>query len=137
MEESSLNPNVPSSGEGVPMGIMEGMIGEPMTDQNLNVPLQQLEINSRDFLDMVDLYQTAVVTQVHNNDEMPLIKVFCGLYEKIGQGCGCTRNKRVKKTEEAYLDLVNMEESEQVLLKNALAIEKVRMFMNGGLFSEF
>lgn len=130
---------VPNPEEG-PVGAADGPVDELLTeDGELNVPAEDvvpLE-NIRDFADILDFYQTMIVAELNKDSRAQKVIDFCKHYEQIPKGCGCTRTSRVKKVEEVYLELVNMTEEEQSLIKEKLNAEVVRFFLNGGLFAQF
>jgi len=128
----------PDSG---PVGADESLpVDELLTeDGELNVSAEDAvpTENIRDFPDILDFYQTMVVAELNNDGKAPKVIQFCQQYESISKGCGCQRTSRVKKVEEVYLELVNMTEEEQSLIKEKLNAELVRLFLNGGLFAQF
>tara|TARA_Y100000310_G_C20541258_1_gene743410 strand:+ start:301 stop:705 length:405 start_codon:yes stop_codon:yes gene_type:complete len=134
-----MEEQVPNPEEG-PMGAVDGPVEELLTENGeLNVSEEDAvpPENIRDFADMLDFYQTMLVAEINKNTDAENVRQFCQLYEGISRGCGCQRNARVKKVEEKYLELVNMTEGEQLLIKEKLGAEMVRLFLNGGLFAQF
>ena len=129
MEEDSQSP--------YPINEGMGSIDLPSGDGGqVDFPPEVSDPLVRDFLDMVDLYQTMRAVNLNSSIDCDKIRAFCGKYETIGKGCGCQKNKRLKNAEEAYLDIVNLRDSEGVKIKEALNVNKLRLFFNGGLFAE-
>jgi hypothetical protein len=93
------------------------------------------EEDVRDFIDMVDFYKTSKVANFQ--DISNHIGEFAQAYEAINQGCGCSKKNRIAHAEQKYLNLANLNEEGQNLLKGKLNAEKIRLFHQAGLFAEF
>jgi hypothetical protein len=134
MEESALNSGA------LPTGVDMGQLSDE-TGALIDFPLEGVSENVRDFLDMIDYYQTIKALNVDELGQSVTAgnktTTFCQAFERISRGCGCQRKNRMKEAESSYLDVANLSEGEQKLIKDALNVETVRIFLNGGLFAEF
>ena len=93
------------------------------------------EENTRVITDMIDFYHTARASNM--TSLCPEIENFTRAFEGINKGCGCSRKNRVKNTENLYVALSNLEDEKKQLIKDSLSVEKVQLFHEGSLFSEF
>ena len=135
MEESALNSGA------LPTGVDMGQLSD-QTGELIDFPPEEgASENVRDFLDMVDYYQTIKALNIDELGQSVTAgnktTTFCQTFERISKGCGCQRKNRMKDAEASYLDIANLSEGEQKLIKDALNVETVRIFLNGGLFAEF
>lgn len=99
-------------------------------------PVELPDENSvRQIQDMVDFYQTIRYLKLEKSCQQ--ITEFCSAFENLNKGCGCTRNTRVEHAKVLYLNVSKISPEVQLLLKDALGVEKVQFLDGAGLFAEF
>jgi hypothetical protein len=108
---------------------------DPMDTTEQNDAGHSDEDSTRDFIDMIDFYKTSKIADFSGISNH--VSDFVQAYEAINQGCGCSKKNRIALAEQKYLNLANLDEEGKNTLKGKLNAEKVRLFHQSGLFSEF